>query len=282
MSSAIKKLRRLCIILFIFTATACAEKYKCIISLAPSITESLYELGLEQSIKGITIYCPKGAIKKEIIGALLEPDIEKIILLNPDLIIATKEGNSKAIVEKLKRLKFNVYVVESPENFNEICENYYRLAEKLDRTKEAIKIINTANDSLQEIYDRLKNFDKLKLFWEIGIKPLYTAGNKSFVNDYNYYSKTINVYKNINARYLSVDIEDVIERNPDIILLVNTGYFNSQEPENWKKYKTINAVKNNKVFMINSDNIFATTPLTFANGVKIITQAIYGDIFNDK
>ncbi|MCA6070152.1 MAG: helical backbone metal receptor [Endomicrobium sp.] len=282
MSSAIKKLQRLCIILFIFTATACAEEYKCIISLAPSITESLYELGLEQSIKGITIYCPKGAIKKEIIGALLEPDIEKIILLNPDLIIATKEGNSKAIVEKLKRLKFDVYVVESPENFNEICENYYRLAEKLDRTKEAIKIINTANDSLQEIYDRLKNFDKLKLFWEIGIKPLYTAGNKSFVNDYNYYSKTINVYKNINARYLSVDIEDVIERNPDIILLVNTGYFNSQEPKNWKKYKTINAVKNNKVFMINSNNIFATTPLTFANGVKIITQAIYGDIFNDK
>ncbi|MCA6071883.1 MAG: helical backbone metal receptor, partial [Endomicrobium sp.] len=158
MSSAIKRLRRLCIIiLFIFTATACAEEYKCIISLAPSITESLYELGLEQSIKGVTTYCPKGAIKKEVIGALLEPDIEKIILLNPDLVIATKEGNSKAIVEKLKRLGFDVYVVELSENFNEICENYYRLAEKLGRTKEAIKIINTANDSLQKIYNRLRN-----------------------------------------------------------------------------------------------------------------------------
>ncbi|MCA6071366.1 MAG: ABC transporter substrate-binding protein, partial [Endomicrobium sp.] len=164
----------------------------------------------------------------------------------------------------------------------EICENYYRLAEKLGRAREAIKMIDTANDSLQKIYNRLKNFDELKLFWEIDIKPLYTAGNKSFVNDYNYYSKTINAYKNINTRYLSVDIENVIERNPDIILLVNTGHFNSQEPDNWKKYKTINAVKNNKVFMISSDNIFAPTPLTFANGVKIITQAIHGDIFNDK
>ena len=161
MNIAIKKLRQLYIIviLFILTAIVCAEESKRIISLAPSITESLYELGLEQSVKGITIYCPKGAIKKEVIGTLLEPDMEKIILLNPDLIIATKEGNNKAIVEKLERLGFDVYVVESSENFNEICENYYRLAKKLDRTKEAIKIINTANDSLQEIYNGLNNFN---------------------------------------------------------------------------------------------------------------------------
>jgi iron complex transport system substrate-binding protein len=259
-----------------------AKEYKRIISLAPSVTESLYELGEEQFVKGITIYCPKGTIKKEIIGTLLESDIEKITLLAPDLIVSTKEGNSKAVVEKLKRLGFEVYVMETFENFSDICVNYYNFAKKLDRIKTAKKIIDTAKHSIEKIYNKLEGVKESKLFWEIGSKPLYAAGGMSFVNDYNYYTKTINIYKNIRRRYLSVSIEDVVEHNPDIILLVNTGCINSEEIRNWNKYKMINAVKNDKIFMIDTDNMFIPTPLTFAKGVEVLAKVIYGDIFNDR
>jgi iron complex transport system substrate-binding protein len=239
-------------------------------------------LGQEQFVKGITIHCHKGIIKKEIIGDLLEPNIEKIILLNPDLIIATKDGNSKVAVEKLKSLGFEVYIVETPESFNDICANYYSLSEKLDKTKEAKKILDTAKYVVEKIYNKLKDVKEAKLFWEIGSNPLYTAGAKSFINDYNYYTKTINVYKNIDRRYLSVNVEDVVKRNPDIIALANMEYVSNEEMQNWSKYKMINAVKNNKIFIINSENMLAPTPLTFAKGLKRLANAVYGDIFSDK
>jgi iron complex transport system substrate-binding protein len=259
-----------------------AKEYKRIVSLAPSVTESLYELGKEHFVKGITIHCRKGIIKKEIIGSLLEPNIEKIILLNPDLIVASKDGNSKAAVEKLKFLGFEVYIVENSKNFNDICANYYNLSEKLDKTKEAKKIIDAAKYAVEKIYNKLKDVKEAKLFWEIGAMPLYTAGGKSFVNDYNYYTKTINIYKNIDRQYLSVNAEDIVKRNPDIITLANMEYINNQEIQNWHKYKMISAVKSNKIFIINSCNMFVPTPLTFAEGVKHLANAIYGDIFGDK
>jgi iron complex transport system substrate-binding protein len=255
-----------------------AEKYKRIISLSPSVTESLYELGAEQFVKGITIYCPKGVTEKEIIGTLLEPDIEKITLLNPDLIISTKEGNSKAIVEKLKRLGFEVYVMGTVKNFNGICADYYNLAKKLGREKKAGEMIDMAKHSIEEIYRKIKGFNKLKIFWEIGTRPLYTAGKQSFVSDYNYYTKTANIYEDVDMRYLAVNIEDIVKRNPDIVVLVNMGDVGNEEIRNWSKYKTIKAVKNNKVFMISADDIFVPTPLTFAKGVAVLAKVIYEDI----
>jgi iron complex transport system substrate-binding protein len=268
--------------LFLFAGIACTEGYKRIISLSPSITESLYELGVEQFVKGITIYCSKGTTEKEIIGTFLELDIEKIVLLTPDLIISTKEGNSKSAVEKLKRLGFEVHVMEAARNFNEICINYYNLAKKLDRKKEAEKIINTAKHSVEEIYGKVNGLNGLKVFWEIGARPLYTAGKQSFINDYNYYTKTVNLYKDSDMRYLAVNIEDIIKRNPDIIVLVNAGDIDSEEIRNWNKYKMIKAVRNSKIFMIYDGDIFTPTPLTFAKGVAMLTEVICKGVFNGK
>jgi iron complex transport system substrate-binding protein len=267
------------VIMIVLLSCAFARQYERIISLAPSITESIYELGAEQFLKGITVYCPQGTIKKEIIGTLIEFNIEKIISLNPDLIISTKDGNNKSAVERLKHLGFEVYVMENSKSFNDICVNYYSLAKKLNRTKKAKRIILVTKSSIDKIYKNLKKSSLLKVFWEIGTKPLYTAGHKSFINDYNYYTKTINIYKNINMCYLAVDLNDLIERNPDIIILVNMGHLNKEKITKWNKYKTISAVKNNKIFMIHTinDNIFAPTPLTFVKNVTVLVKFIYGD-----
>ncbi|MDR3275494.1 MAG: helical backbone metal receptor [Endomicrobium sp.] len=264
--------------LFLLADIACAKEYKRIISLAPSVTESLYELGLEQFVKGITIYCSKGMIKKDTIGTLLEPDIEKITLLKPDIVISTKEGNNKETIEKLKRLGFEVYVMETAKNFNEICVNYSNLAEKLNKKREAKKIINNTRYSLEKIYSKLNRFNNLKVFWEVGARPLYTAGRQSFINDYNYYTNTVNIYKNVDKRYIFIDIENVIENDPDIILIVNVGDAKILEKRKWYKYQMIKAVKNNKIFIINSEDIFIPTPLTFVKNVTMLTKAVYGEV----
>jgi iron complex transport system substrate-binding protein len=267
------------IVLLFFSKSFCKE-YKRIISLAPSVTESLYELGLESFVKGITIYSKKGSIKKEIVGNLLEQDIEKIIYLKPDLIIATKDGNIQKVVDTLRQYNYNgfdIYVMESAKNFEDICTNFLKLAEKLGKREHAKNIIKQAEKSLEESYNKIIINKNLNLFWQIGTMPLYTTGNKSFINDYNYYTKTKNLYEDINLKYFSVDIENVLERNPDIIIIINMGYLGVKEQKNWGKYKFLNAVKNNKIFVLDVKDLFMLTPLTFSKSVEVLIKVMYGE-----
>ncbi|MDR2192097.1 MAG: helical backbone metal receptor [Endomicrobium sp.] len=264
--------------LFLFFASVSfAGGYKRVISLAPSVTESLYEIGMDEEVIAITVYCPKGKTKKEIIGTLLEPDFEKIIFLKPDLIISTKEGNSKAAVEKLARLGLNVYVMETSMSFEEICRNYLELAKKVGKGNEAAKIVDEAKESVRAVYGAITQNGTQSVFWEVGAKPLYTAGGQSFVNDYNFYTKTENIYKNLNARYIQIDVEDVITKNPDIIILANMGDIAPSEIDFWKKYKTLKAAANGKIFMIDAAVFFTPTPKTFADGAQFLAETIYAD-----
>jgi len=276
----IKKL--LLIFIFLFIAAGGYAEYKRIISLAPSVTRSLYELGLEENIKAVTIYCPEGTVKKENIGTLLEPNIEKIISLKPDLIISTKEGNNKSAIEKMQRLGCKIYVMDTVSSFDEICANFQNLANYVGKKETAEKIISNVIKEINEITAKTKDKKPEKIFWEVGAKPLFTAGKKSFVNNYNKFLGTTNIFNDVDMRYPNVTMESVIIKNPDIILLVNMGDITFEEMQRWKKIKTINAVKNNKIYMLDVNDIFTPTPLTFLKGVKIILKTVYRDSVYEK
>jgi len=249
-------------------------EYKRIISLAPSVTQSLYELGLDKEIIANTIYCPKGNFQKESIGTLTEPNIEKIINLKPDLIISTKEGNNKSAVEKIKRLGCNVYVMGTSSSFEDICKNFQDLGDFLKKSEIAKQIIDDVRKDIDLIYNRTKKIKKEDVFWEIGANPLVTVGKKSFVNDYNKFSGGKNIFQYINMRYPNITLENVIEKNPDIIIVVSMGNIGKEEIKKWSKYKTINAVKNSKLYILDANDIFALTPKTFLKAVKITEKVL--------
>ncbi|MDR0915163.1 MAG: helical backbone metal receptor [Endomicrobium sp.] len=251
-----------------------AKEYRRIISLAPSITRTLYELKMESYIIGITFHCPKGTTNKHIVGTMLDPNIEKIMLLKPDLIILTQEGNTKDFAKKLIRFGFEIYIINTTNNFQDLCNNYFLLASKINREKLASKIIHQAKTMIINVYNNINIAYNKRIFWEIGRYPLYTAGSKSFVNDYSHYSKTNNIYSDINKSYFPIGIEDLIKRNPDII--IHTKYNNVVIDTFWKQYtRVLNAVKNKKIFMIDNKSIFSPTPLTFVTNLQILVNKIY-------
>ncbi|MBR3627846.1 MAG: ABC transporter substrate-binding protein [Elusimicrobia bacterium] len=263
----------LLLLIFLLSSNLFAE-YKRIISLAPSATESLYELGLYDNVIANTVYCSDGIVKKEKIGTVTEPNIEKIISLNPDLIVATKEGNYKTVIDKLIRLKLTVYIMEPYSSFEDVCNNFQRLADYTEKSDTAKKIIENVKKEISQLSEETKKTDKEKIFWEVGANPIFTVGNQSFVNEYNKYINGINVFENIDMRYPNVSVESVIEKNPDIILLVNMGDVSDQEILKWNKYKNITAIKNNKIYLLEADDIFTPTPKKFLNGIKVLQQKI--------
>lgn len=273
MHPCFKKILIFLLIFFSFSCSLFAE-YKRIISLAPSATESLYELGIDKELIANTVYCSNGNFNKEKIGTVTEPNIEKIIALNPDLIVATKEGNYKTVIEKLIRLKLVVYVMEPYSDFEDVCNNFQQLADYLNKSDEAKKIISDVKKEISNLSNENKDKNQEKIFWEVGANPIFTVGNKSFVNEYNKYINGINVFGNIDMRYPNISVESVIEKNPDIILLVNMGDVSDKEIIKWNKYKNITAVKNNKIFLLEADDIFTPTPKKFLNGIKVLQKKL--------
>ena len=166
------------------------------------------------------------------------------------------------------RLKLTVYVMEPYSNFEDVCNNFQTLANYLDKSYEAKKIITDVKKEILILSNETKN--KEKIFWEVGANPIFTVGKQSFVNEYNNYINGINVFENINMRYPNISVESVIEKNPDIILLVNMGDVSEQEIAKWNKYKNITAVKNNKIYLLEANDIFTPTPKKFLNGIKVL------------
>ena len=104
--------------------------------------------------------------------------------------------------------------------------------------------------------------------------PIFTVGNKSFVNEYNKYINGTNVFEYIDMRYPNISVESVIEKNPDVILLVNMGDVSDQEILKWNKYKNIMAIKNNQIYLLEADDIFTPTPKKFLNGIKVLQNKL--------
>lgn len=247
-----------------------------IISLGPVITEELYILGVEDKLIANTVYCenPPEAKKKEKIGTVIEINLEKIVSLNPDLVIATPLGNPKQI-EKIEKLGIKVISFPSPETFKQICEQFIELGKIVGKQKEAEDIVFQAKTAVDSIIKQtpLPKKHIPKVFMEVGTNPLCSVPENSFIHNLIEISGGINIASDSKNGLYSR--EKVLQNNPDIIIIVTMGMTGEEEKEVWRKYKTINAVKNDKIHILDSYVICSPTPVTFVKAVKELTNIFF-------
>jgi len=263
------------IIVLTIIAVSFAETPKRIISLAPSVTESLYQLGLEDRVVAITMYCPRGTHPKEIIGTLWEPNIEKIAALSPDLVIISKEGNQKSTLQKLQELRIPTYVIQEDRDFKSLCDNYLGLGRRVGKEKEAREIVAEATRGIEAVRKRVATEKPLAVFWEVGAQPLFTISNNSFINDFNTYAGSVNLFRDVNVRYPKISREEVVRRDPDAIIIVAMGDVTKNEQDYWRQFGSMAAVRNKRIYVIRSQEIFTPTPLTFLKGVERIAALLH-------
>jgi iron complex transport system substrate-binding protein len=247
---------------------------KRIVSLSPAITEALYVLGLEDSIVGVTIYCqkPPRAQRKEKIGTLMEPDVERIVSLKPDLVLAMTLTSPKEI-QKLKNLGLKVVAFQIPRNFELLCDFFLQLGKVVGREKDSQQLIKEAKDRVSEIAKKVASLPKPKVLIQIGSKPLFVATKKYFINDYIQFAGGSNIYQD--TGFGSISMEEVVKRNPDIIIIATMGISGDNEKKAWKRFTTIEAVKNNKVYVVDPDKLCSPTPVSFAGYLAEIVNLLH-------
>jgi iron complex transport system substrate-binding protein len=248
-----------------------------IISLGPSITEELYLLGVGDKIVGVTTYCdwPPQAQRIEKIGTAIEVNLEKVISLRPDLVLATSLTNPKA-KEKLKNLGIKVITFPSPKNFCEICKQFLELGRIVGKEKEAEKIVCQAKKAVSSIKEKVKELPRPKVLVQVGAKPLWVAPKDSFINDFIEIAGGINVGPSGKSGLYSR--EEVLKRNPDVIIITTMGIVGKEEKKIWQKYKTINAVRNNRIYIVDSDKLCSPTPVSFVETLEEMVNILHPHI----
>jgi len=247
-----------------------------IISLAPSITREVYALGSDALLVGVTYYRPKYALSKEIVGTLTELNIEKIVMLKPTLVLASKGCNQEKDVYKLKSLGMHVKVFDEGETFEGICNSFIELGVLLGKEQRAKKLVDNVVKQVNLIQNSIKSRAGKRIFWQVSSNPIITINNNTFASEFIRLAGCTNIFGNMPNGYPHVNIEEVISRNPDVIVIVADMEGVSSSPANlWRGFAHIEAVKKASVFIIHPDNVCQPTPLMFLEGYKTIITLLY-------
>ena len=250
-----------------------------IVSLGPSVTEELYLLGAGDRVVGVTNYClkPPQAREKEKVGTVKEANLERIIDLKPDLVIATSLTDLKALA-KLRDMGIKVITVPQPKDFSQICAHFLELGSVVGKRAEAEDIIVKARDRIRAIQDKCKNSPKADVFVQIGAKPLVTANRDSFFNDLVELSGGVNIAAaSRGLSYMPYSREKVLEADPDVIIIVTMGIAGKAEKELWETFKNLKAVKDKRIYIVDSDKFCSLTPLTFVEALEEISGILHPD-----
>lgn len=251
-----------------------------IISLAPSITECLFSLGLDKEIIGVTTYCdfPKEAGKKEKVGSLLILDTEKICALTPDLILAIKEGNQASEVYRLRKLGLRVFVLNPAKELGQVYRDIALLGRLGGRETEAQKVISAMQRKVGKVKQALSSVRKRPLcFWQLGIKPLITAGQATLAHDLIRLAGGENLAGGQQG-YIRYSLEEVIARNPEVILMIGMGETLQGYQALWDKFPQLAARKAGKILSINPDLVNRASPRV-AEGFRSLAEALHPEVF---
>jgi iron complex transport system substrate-binding protein len=260
--------------------TVCAAEpapFTRVVSLGPLITDMIYQLGAESQLVGVTSYCtiPEGRQSKQVIGTVIQINVEEIVRLQPDAVFASTLTRIKQ-VEALKRQGIQVVQFDNPTNFDTLCDMFLRLGTRMGKKQVAQEIILTAAAKVALIHDTAKNLKKRPVFIQIGIKPLKTAEQGTFISSYIELAGGINIAGHTGSGIFSR--EHVLKKNPEVIFVATMGTSTkagNAEKEAWMKFSTLNAVKNNEVHVLAHDSVFSPTPVTFADTLMLFFSHIH-------
>ncbi len=251
-----------------------------IIPLAPSLTEILYYLGLGERVAGVTTYSyyPPEALKKPQVGGYHDLNIEKIITLNPDLVIGTKDGNNPGIVDLLEQAKIPTYIV-NPRNIVEVIETVRIVGRLCDVEDKADQLADGLTQRLERIREAIKGKEKPLVFLQINLHPIMSVNKNTFHHDIISIAGGINMTADSTISYPRISIEELFKRKPQVLIISSmdrSGEFEKARQE-WLKLKSIPAAKEGRVYLIDSDLIDRPSP-RIIDGIEEMARMIHPEV----
>ncbi len=249
-----------------------------IISLAPSNTEILFALGLGDRVVGVTMYCdyPPEAQDKEKVGDYYGPDIEKIIALQPDLVLAT-DFHRFDLIPALEQQGVAVFAV-APQTLDDVLESIQKIGQIADKEAEALELVDRMTSKIEEIEEQTKELEeKPRVFYMTWQDPMWTIGRATWIDDLINISGGVNIFSQYFESGAMVEIEWVILLNPEIIITSEWSY---DWALNATELASTNASQTGRIYTFDDDLAQRPGP-RLVEGLEWFAHLIHPEIFEE-
>jgi iron complex transport system substrate-binding protein len=231
-----------------------------IIALAPSITEIIFALEQQDRLKGTTQFSnyPAEAAKLPKVGSYVRLDLERIVALNPDLCIAIKDGNPKETVDRLQSLNIPVFAA-NPHNLESMMQTIQKIGDVLNASAKAKTLVENMRSRVQRVDALVSRIERRpRVFIQIGISPIISAGRNTFIHELIVRAGGINVAAG-NRAYPHFSREQVLALAPE-----------SDMP----------AVRDERIYTVDSD-VFDRPSPRLLDALEILTRLLHPNLFKD-
>jgi len=247
-----------------------------IVSLVPSVTEDLFAVGGEDRLVGVTDFCdwPPAARDKPRVGGMVGPNLETIVALRPDLVIATDEGNSQSTFDQLARLGVPVYVVRA-RRLEQAIEVLDRMGELTGRTAAVAPLVERLRARVRRVVEAVRSHGRRRVLYVLWPDPIIVPGRDGLVTELVTLAGGISVTAGASGAYPRLGLEAVVALNPDVIVLARHG--GDQTPvlrATWERLAALPAIRAGRVHAVDGSILHRYGPRV-VDGLEALARIIH-------
>ncbi|WP_338483595.1 cobalamin-binding protein [Pseudomonas trivialis] len=231
-------------LLLAFSAQALAAER--IVSLAPSLSEIMLELGAADLLVGVLDGGERPAALANVpsVGHYGQLDMERLLSLQPDLILLWPGSVGPAQREQLQRLKIPIFVAE-PHSLEQLVSQVQTIAEQVGRADAGRQLATRLRQRLLELRQQYQRAEPVRVFYQVWNQPLYTVGGGQIISDALAVCGARNVFDDLTLPAPQVSIESVLQRDPEVILAGDQPQLNA-----WKAWPSVTAVAQGRLLVV--------------------------------
>lgn len=227
------------------------------VSLAPNLTEITFAVGAGERLVGVTSYCnyPLEAQKIQRVGDTINPNIETIIALKPQVVLVSTASQIETFTKTLDAQNIAVFVT-NPNSLDDIYKTIYQFGEIFNRVEKAAQVVADLRRRVADVEAKTANVKDVRVFLQISKEPLFTIGKQSFMTDLINRAGGVSVTAAVETAYPKISKETASALDPEAVILSDSE--DNKQPNDI--FVNSSAVKNGKVFRINADLISRPAP----------------------
>jgi iron complex transport system substrate-binding protein len=232
-----------------------------VVSLAPSVTETLFALGFGDRLVGVTTYCdyPPAARRLPKIGGFMNPSLEVIVAKKPDLVIGVSSATDPAKAREMEGLGLRVTLI-SVASLNDILTSIKSIARLMGDPQAGEKLVAKIDADIQNVKKRVARAPRWPVLLAVGIRPLVVVGGSNFIDELITLAGGKNIAGSAAQPWLNLPEEYVVAKAPQVIIEAGMGSERQPFGQRWGDLKSVPAVTNGRVYSYPSDKILRPGP----------------------
>lgn len=251
-----------------------------IVSLAPSVTETLFALDAGPEVVGVSQYCDYPPQVRDLprVGSFLTPNLEAIIALRPTLIVGLELSSDVRQIRALNSMGYPVLLV-SDDSLQQIETSIEKVGARINREDQARRLVARIKRQIAAVQARLAKVKPLRALMLVGHQPIVAVGAGTYLDELLRIARADNIAATVGEQWPHLGMEFIIAMRPEVILDGSMGNEPSSSNDFWEKYPTIPAVLDRRVFGYAEDPMLHAGPRV-GQSLEIIARKIHPEAWN--